>query len=240
MGLLSRFKLQKLKIGVYSTRTRSGLATTSFEVMFNPTSLSMSHENVFEKCQGFNSSGNEARYAHSRSEELSLDLIIDGTGVDQMGLMKLLKPTPSVTKQVDSFLESCFYMDGDLHEPKFLRISWGDGVLQSFDCRLKKVDIKYTAFERSGAPMRAELQAVFVEDIEQKKRQKLEGKSSPDLSHSRIVRNGDSLPQMCIEIYGSAEHYLRVARANGLNNFRVLEPGQEIIFPPIPKGATST
>ncbi len=237
MGLLSRFKLQKLKISVYDTRKRSGFSFNSFEVMFNPTSLSMSHENVYEKCQGFNSSGSEARYAHSRSEELSLDIVIDGTGVDQMGLMKLLKPTPDVTTQVDDFLEKCFHMDGEYHEPKFLRISWGDGVLQSFDCRLKKVDIKYTAFERSGAPMRAELTAVFVEDIEQSKRQKLEGKSSPDLSHSRIVRNGDSLPQMCKAIYGSAEHYLRVARANGLDNFRALVPGQEIVFPPIPKGA---
>ena len=62
-----------------------------------------------------------------------------------------------------------------------------------------------------------------------------ENKTSPDLSHSRIVKSGDTLPLLSKEIYGSAVHYLRVAQANGLDNFRSLTPGQQIVFPPLEK-----
>ncbi len=235
MGLLSRFKLQKLKIRIYSDRARSSFPKT-FTVMFNPESLSTSHENVFEDGEGINSSSSEARYSLSRAEVVRLKLIMDGTGVDKFGLEKIFSPTVSVTEQVQDFLKACVEMDGKIHQPKFLRIQWGDGELMQFDCRLKSVNINYVSFDRSGAPLRAELDASFVEDVARKKRLSKVGKSSPDLSHSRIVRSGDTLPLLCKEIYGSSEHYLRVARVNQLDHFRDLEPGMEIVFPPIVKG----
>ena len=35
---------------------------------------------------------------------------------------------------------------------------------------------------------------------------------------------------MCEEIYGSSQYYLLVAKANGLDDFRNLKPGQENLF----------
>ena len=101
-----------------------------------------------------------------------------------------------------------------------------------FDCRLQSVDVQYTAFNRDGSPQRAELAAVFVEDLEPQKKAKLDRLSSPDLSHRRVVKDGDTLPLLCLEIYGSPQHYLRVAEVNGLDDFRALVPGQALIFPP--------
>ncbi len=233
MALKHLFKLEKLKIGVFGNRLRAGLPQKSFEVMFNPTSFSMKHENVFEKGQGMQSSGNRAIYSHSPPEGLDLELVFDGSGVTDFGIATLIgKGSDSVTKQVKDFLTLCFYMDGELHEPRFLRIEWGDGPLQSFDCRLKSATIKYVSFDKSGAPLRAEVSTNFVEDIDPAKRIRQEGKSSPDLSHSRIVKSGDTLPLLCKEIYGSSHHYLRVAQVNQLDDFRDLNPGQEIHFPP--------
>ena len=127
-------------------------------------------------------------------------------------------------------------MDGKLHEPRFLKISWGEGPLEDFDCRLQSADIEYTSFDKNGAPLRAALKAVFVEDKDTPKRVREEGKSSPDLTHARVVRSGDTLPLLCKEIYGSSAHYLRVAQANRLVDFRYLQPGQEIFFPPLERG----
>ena len=43
------------------------------------------------------------------------------------------------------------------------RLLWGKGVLEKgFDCRLQSVDVKYTAFDRDGSPLHAELSAVFT------------------------------------------------------------------------------
>ena len=85
----------------------------------------------------------------------------------------------------------------------------------------------------AGPRSRARLATQFVEDLNPSKRERLAGKSSPDLTHSRVVRSGDSLPLLCKEVYGSALHYLDVARANRLDDFRDLEPGQVLAFPPL-------
>ena len=49
----------------------------------------------------------------------------------------------------------------------------------------------------------------------------------------RLVRAGDTLPLMCYRIYGSAGYYLEVAAVNGIDNFRKLEPGSRVVFPPL-------
>ncbi|MFN8459691.1 MAG: hypothetical protein U0401_34435 [Anaerolineae bacterium] len=236
MALSNPFKLDKLKINVYGNRRRAGLPQDTFTVMFNPASVSMRHENVFNKLQGTNTQGGKAMYSYSRSDKLNLDLVLDGTGVTDFGIATLIgKGTKSVSEQINKFLELCFWMDGKIHEPKFLKIQWGEGVLKDFDCRLQSVDIEYTSFDRNGAPLHATLKTTFVEDLEPAKRVRQEGKNSPDLSHTRIVKSGDTLPLLSKEIYGSSEYYLRVAQFNNLDNFRNLTPGQEIIFPALEK-----
>jgi hypothetical protein len=234
MALKNPFKLHKLKINVYGNRLRIGAPQKTFKVMFNPSSISMHHENKFQKLQGINTSGRRAMYSHGQSEQLNLDLILDGTGVTDYGVSTRFGFHPkTVSEQVDQFLKLCFYMDGDIHEPKFLKIQWGDGVLKDFDCRLEAVDIEYTSFDKNGSPLRATLKAVFIEDLEPSKRLKIEGKNSPDLSHTRIVKSGDTLPMLAKEIYGSSQYYLKVAQVNKLDNFRNLTPGQTLIFPPL-------
>lgn len=231
---LNIVKLEKLRIGVYTDRMRKGKPQDTFEVMFNPESFSMKHKNVFQTRQGANTSGSQVLFSHSRSDRLSLKLVFDGTGVSNYGLDSLTGGgSGSVSEQINKFRNLCFYMDGEIHEPKFLKIEWGDGPLQIFDCRLDSVDIKYTSFEKGGAPLRAELTTMFIEDKDAEKLRRQEGKASPDLTHTRTVKDGDTLPLLCKEIYGSSAHYLRVAKANNLDGFRNLTPGQEIVFPPI-------
>jgi len=49
------------------------------------------------------------------------------------------------------------------------------------------------------------------------------------------VRSGDTLPMLSKEVYGSPNHYLRLAQVNQLDDFRNLTPGQRIVFPPLAK-----
>jgi hypothetical protein len=234
MAITDRFKLEKLTINVYGKQLRIGVPEKKFKVMYNPESFSMQHVNVYQKLQGINTSGRRARYSHSRAKELDLELIFDGTGVGDFGASTLLGlGARPVSKQVGDFLDLCFHMDGNLHEPKFLKIQWGQGELKAFDCRLESVNVTYTSFDRSGAPLRAKLAAKFVEDLEPSKRLKLENKHSPDLTQSRVVKAGDTLPLLCKEVYGDAGYYLLVARANQLDDFRNLTPGQSLLFPPL-------
>ncbi|MFN6497792.1 MAG: hypothetical protein RMX65_012395 [Nostoc sp. DedQUE01] len=236
--LKNPFKLEKLKIRVYGNRLRIGLPQETFEAMFNPESYSLKYENVYQSYQGINTTGRTAKYSLSKPQNLSLKLILDDTGVSDYGLsgfaaasfLGKLKGTKDVYKQVNYFLELTTYMDGKTHEPKFLKIEWGDLI---FDCRLQSVNVNYTLFNRTGQPIRAELDTVFIGDIQDSKRIKQENKNSPDLSHSKTIKGGDKLPLMAQEVYGNSTYYIQLACANNLNNFRKLKPGTNIKLPPI-------
>ncbi len=221
-------KLEKLHIYAYRDGKRTRSTGAPFVVPFNPTSLSMTYDNTFQRYQGINTSGRQARYAHS-SKRLRMELVLDGTGVNEPRVPG--QEPKSVKAQIDAFLDLCYHMDGTLHEPRFLEIQWGS--LPGYDCRLASVEITYSTFDKNGLPLRAQLATVFVEDLHPEKRARQEGKSSPDLTHTRLVKSGDTLPLLTKEMYGSAEHYLRVARFNQLDDFRNLTPGQEIAFPPL-------
>jgi hypothetical protein len=229
MALIS-FKLEKLKVRAYNNRRRaiSDLIGT-FEAMFNPESLSQQYAIVYGKNQGMNSTGKKVNYARSKPSDLNVKLTLDGTGTHQTGLLSLFAQK-KVSERVKEFLDLTFRMNGTIHEPNFLVVEWGDLI---FSCRLASVKINYTSFERDGTPLRAELDIIFKSDQDVKKRMALENKSSPDLTHSRIIRSGDTLPLLSKEIYGSSEYYLWVAQSNGLDNFRDLVPGQRIYFPPL-------
>jgi len=241
MSLLNLFKLEKLRIEAYADVKRKRPADPPrMEVMFNPTTYKRSHAVAYDSGsrQGINQPGRPARYAYTPPGDLSLKLVFDGTGVNQIGLATLLKP-PSVKKDIQTFEKLCLRMNGSIHQPNFLVVRWGDF---SFPGRLQKLDITYTLFDEAGDPLRAELDVRFVEDEATTTTQLGAAKSSPDLTHVRIVKAGDTLPLLCQAIYGSSAHYLLVAQHNALDDFRQLQPGQRLLFPPLAAadGAGST
>ena len=95
--------------------------------------------------------------------------------------------------------------------------------------------INLKLFKPDGTPIRAIATVKFKSSIEEQKRAAKENKSSPDLTHSRVVKQGDTLPLMCYSIYGDPKYYLQVAQVNGIGNFRQLIPGTSLFFPPIEK-----
>jgi nucleoid-associated protein YgaU len=61
---------------------------------------------------------------------------------------------------------------------------------------------------------------------------------SPDLTHLHTVKAGDTLYNLCQAMYESPRYVQAVARANNLTNFRQLQVGQTLIFPPFDKKST--
>jgi hypothetical protein len=235
MALLNLFKLEKMRIEAFQDVARTKPATPAkLEVMFNPTSYKRKHAITYRPAreQSQNSPGRPAQYAYTPPGEAEFKLIFDGTGVSEFGIEHIANVLAgkTVSKAIANFEAICLKMDGSTHEPRFLVVKWGS---YSFPCRLLTLTINYTLFDASGEPLRAEVDVAFVEDKSQQKWVKDAAKSSPDLTHVRVVHAGDTLPLMCHQIYGSASHYLKVARDNGLDDFRRLVPGQRIVFAPL-------
>ncbi|MEM9452609.1 MAG: hypothetical protein AAGF11_00420 [Myxococcota bacterium] len=230
MPLTSPGKLEKLQIVAFSDRDRT-MRIGMFEAMFNPESFSLSYSVVYAKVDAMGSGGQQTNFVHSERSPSSITLTLDGTGYAETGSpgSQLL----SVADRVEQLLDLGVRVNGSTHEPNFLRLQWGRGVIQKLDCRIRQLECRYTLFARDGSPLRAEVTLSFDEDKSNKKRAQEENRSSPDVSHLRQVRAGDTLPLMCQRIYGSSAHCTLVARANDLDDFRRLRPGQVLVFPPL-------
>ena len=227
-GIIPFFKLEKLKIEIYETRDRNGVNPESFEAMFNPESFTQSFTNHFSAPKIFGGVSDEVGFTSTSPRKLKFKLILDDTGVTSSFSFFAL----TLTERVEKFIKDAAYVDGDTHEPQFLRVKWGT---YSLDCRIESLDVKYTLFDRGGNALRAELDIAFIEDVSEYIKQRETKMSSPDLTHVRVVKKGDTLPMMAKEIYGFSDYYIQVAQHNKLKNFRKLQPGMEISFPPLEK-----
>ena len=235
MALINLFKLEKMSIEAY-TKVGRGVADKAIparmELSFNPASLEESHAIGYQGAtrRAINSPAAEASYTYTPPTKLALTFVLDGTGVDYYFKAQQLLAGATVARQIATFKKMCWAMNGKVHQPNFLVLSWGRFV---FACRLETLGITYTLFDKGGNPLRAELKVQFVKDASAATILREAAKSSPDLTHVRTVQAGDTLPLLCQEIYGSPVHYLRVARANDLDDFRNLQPGQRLAFAPL-------
>jgi hypothetical protein len=231
MAFPDLFKLEKLKILAYSdVERRKPIDGSPFEAMFNPQTFSQTVETRLAS-QGSPDSGVQSSYfVRSLPSSLTLNLLLDGTGIEEMGQDSRSSRGKTVQERVDGFLALAYFVRDDTHEPAYLKMQWGKFV---FECRLVRMTVNYTSFARDGSPLRAELTLSLAADSDITKQVAKANITSPDVSHARVVSGGDTLPLLTHAVYGSTTPVLRVARANGLDHIRRLTPGQTLIFPPL-------
>lgn len=216
-------ELKKLKIEAYTKLDYSSKADCGdFIAMFNPSTYKQKYEVEYQPVQGQGTTGSAQKFGKIKPQEYTFEFLFDGTGVSS--------EKKEVADEIEHFLVVTGKNDGDIHRPHYLKISWGSLISK---CVLKTAEITYTLFRPDGKPLRAKVNATFAENIDDALRVAEEGNNSPDLTHSRIVKEGDTLPLMTYRIYGKSEYYLEVARANNISNFRNLKVGQSIFFPPL-------
>ena len=83
---------------------------------------------------------------------MTVPLLIDGTGVTEIGLLNLFAPPPTVEDQIAAFKKLAYDVNGDIHTPNFLRLVYGDNI--KFDCLLSKLTITRQSFDRDGSAVR--------------------------------------------------------------------------------------
>ena len=90
-------------------------------------------------------------------------------------------------------------------------------------------------FDMFGLPVRAKISASFTERTAGGLNDILGMLSSPDLTHQLTVENENllTLPELTYKVYNNQHYYLQVARVNRLKNFRRLQRGTKLIFPPL-------
>ena len=90
---------------------------------------------------------------------------------------------------------------------------------------------KFTKFSESGAPVRAKLSVVFKQYLEPSKIAEMKPNESPDTAKYRTVHQGDSLWGFSGREYGQCAQWRVIARANEIDNPRLLDTGSLIRLP---------
>lgn len=223
-------ELTKLKIkGYKDERFSQEIADGEFNTLMNPETYRIRYEVSQNQNQAQGTSSTAPRFNKTLPEDLQLDFVFDRSGVikgfaDENGV--------GIIDDIEKFKKIVLDYNGNQHKPNYLVISWGSLL---FKGSLKDMEITYKLFKPDGTPIRANIHATFKGFIEDNLRVARENNKSPDLTHIRVVGEGDTLPLMTFRIYGDSKYYLEVAKANKLVNFRKLTPGQQIFFPPIDK-----
>ncbi|WP_038914592.1 hypothetical protein [Dickeya zeae] len=200
-----------------------------FDVMLNPACLRHEHGiNYTNRAVAGNrtlgSLAPRLDFASYQSESLSFELMIDGTGVVEQ------PQKPDVASQVTQLKNVVYRYVGEKHEPSVVVLTWGT---LSFKGRLTRLDIRYSLFDAAGAPLRATLGLRFDNYLDSSEQALRANRSSPDLTHSVVVKQGDTLPQLCHAIYQDNAYYVAVARYNNLNSVMHIAPGTRLYFPPL-------
>lgn len=227
-------KLEKLLILAFQSsedaeRGSKTEAKETFEALINPETYTLEYKVKTSDGQGQGTSGAQAKFEFILPEELTFEFLFDNTGIIDGKPKK-----EGVADDVDRFRKMLTGYQGDSHEPYHLKLVWGSLV---FTGRAIELSLTHKLFNPDGKPIRTVAKVKFKKSIEDKKRARKENKSSVDLTHQRKVKGGDTLPLLCHRIYGDPRYYLEVARANGLDDFRSLTPGMNLIFPPLEKAA---
>lgn len=220
-------KLEKLKIIGFSDQEQEN-QVGEFEAYYNPATYSASYAIKYAEEGAQGETKRTMKYSGFDPATFSLELLLDGTGAS---LPSGKKEKITVSDEIKSFMDIAYGYNGEVHRPAYLQIKWGKSSIAK--CVLTSVSVTYDLFQPNGDPLRAKLACQFKEYSYEDLTKAEENSASPDMTHLRTIRKGDKLPLMCKEIYGDPLLYLQVARVNELTDYRDLQPGQKIFFPPL-------
>lgn len=205
-------------------------AADKFECLINPETYTHEFKIKFSEAgQGHGTSGKQLKFEYTEPAEMTFEFLFDNTGIIDG------KPRDSIADDIQTFRKVLIDYKGDSHEPRHFKLVWGEKSI--FKGRVTEVSITYKLFKSDGTPIRATAKVKFKSSIEDEKRAAKDDRQSPDLTHVRRVKAGDTLPHLCHTVYGDPRYYLQVAAINGLGNFRDLPPGMNLVFPPLAKSS---
>jgi len=250
-------QVQKLTIEGFKTIDCSGTAIGKIELQVNPEKLSFKYDinwenggDNSEESEGGGAAGESIKILGAPSYEFPAfeipTFIIDATGVlpAPNGITLEEGGMPSVLPYITEMKKVCYNYVDEIHGPPFVKITWGkimpasanaqDQVDGVFKGRLNSMSVEFTLFGAEGNPVRAEMNMSFGSAINPETRPT---GNSPDLTHLIEVKYGDNLPKLCKDVYGSPEFFLQIAKINNLPSIYAIEPGMQLLFPPLDKAS---
>jgi len=217
--------LVKLKIEGFEDPACVSKKKGEIIAFINPSTYKRNFKTVYETSNEVNTNAPTQIFKFVGESDLKLSFFVDGTGV-----VPLAKKYANVDAYINAFTSLVYGFKGDIHRPYFLLVTWGT---LKFTGICTGLDVTYNLFTPDGNALRATIDITLTESVDYKTKAKEAAKSSPDLTHMRVVKAGDTLPLMTYRIYGDSSYYVEVAKRNNLSSFNAIKPGDVLYFHPL-------
>ncbi|MBO1351108.1 MAG: LysM peptidoglycan-binding domain-containing protein [Hormoscilla sp. GUM202] len=220
------------------------------DVLFNPNQINLTKTNQWNREPQTSSSSGALQFVGGDPKSYTIDLFFNtyedlssgqSGGKIKQGVLKSIKDyaTPSLAF---SFLEESavsvkpytekvwdlIEIDKTLTRPPRCKLSWGafGKIIVGFVTEISEL---FTLFLPDGTPVRATLTCTFEEEDPDK--EKKFGTKAIDDDPVRIVRRGETLSSIAYQEYDDPSLWREIARINGIDNPRNLQPGQRLVIP---------
>jgi hypothetical protein len=186
------------------------------EVQFNPTELGIDRGANYAEMQVPGLPTPLLQFVRGEAQTLSLELFLDGT--DQRASAPPDETVEARLLQLRAFVQ----IDPKLHAPPVCLFKWNELEFQGVMTTLKE---RYTLFSPTGRVLRARATVTFKSYKAAEVQLRELKKNSPDRTHVRVVREGETLAHIANEAYGDPQLWRVIAEDNGIDRPRFVKPG---------------
>lgn len=215
MGELVKLKIVGYENPSYSENKKSG----EFVTQVNPATLKLKKRLNYSKDGEAQGVANKRKFKSQGLDTLSFDILMDDTGI-------IPNKAGKIKERVSQLEQSIYRINSESHEPSYTKVVWGTFIFRG---RVESLNYDYSLFSPDGFPLRVKVSFSFEGHFDKDTTQM----NSPDLSRVITFREGDTIARYCDEIYGDASFCHEIAEYNKLSEFRKIEPGTKIHFPPL-------
>lgn len=188
------------------------------EVLFNPAEYSIEKGNQFQRTALPGTATPITQFVSGDAQTLTMNLFFDSyeKGED----------VRNYTRKLTSLMD----IDSELHAPPVCEFVWG---LLQFKGTIEKISQNFTIFLDSGIPVRATLNITFKEYKTLTEQLGSPPKASADRTKRQTIQQGDKLWLIASQQYEDPSFWRAIAKANEIDNPRLLNIGQELVIPPL-------
>ncbi len=213
-------ELVKLKIIGYENQSYSESKKSSdFTTQVNPATLKLGKRLNYSQNGEAQGVANLRKFRSQALDSLSFEVLMDDTGI-------IPSKTGKIKDRINQLEKAIYRINSESHEPSYTKVIWGTFIFRG---RVESINYDYSLFSPDGTPLRVKVSFSFAGYFDKDTTQM----NSPDLSRVITFRAGDTIARYCDEIYGDASFCHEIAAYNNLSEFRKIEPGTKIQFPPL-------
>ena len=221
---LTKMKILAYQDNTFSTKVSSG----TYYAVINPKNWSESYTIELSNSTPQGAPTTERKFLGIKPSTMDMTLYFDGTGL--VSTITSSEKSKTVYDQVTELKKLIYGVDGQIHQPNYLRIIWGK---MRFEGRVNSMNIEYSLIDPEGNPIRGNVRLGLTSSENLKSAEKDANNQSPDMSHMLETKAGSVLPLMCNTVYQNPDMYIGIARHNDLDQFRQLPNGIQLDFPPL-------